>query len=80
MLDWEDKHDLAKEFWISIKGSLKEKVNSFCLIVLYMCMATFFYINISGNCQENQGRVDIIIHVYYYYFNALFFCACCFQI
>ncbi|XP_020604805.1 uncharacterized protein LOC110043668 isoform X2 [Orbicella faveolata] len=25
VLDWEDKHDLAKEFWISIKGSLKEK-------------------------------------------------------
>ena len=26
VLDWEDENDLSKEFWLSIKGSLKEKV------------------------------------------------------
>ena len=27
VLDWEDENYLSKEFWISIKGSRKEKVN-----------------------------------------------------
>lgn len=26
VLDWEDENNLSKEFWLSIKGSLKEKV------------------------------------------------------
>ena len=35
VLDWEDENDLSKEFWISIKGSLKEKVISFHLIAVF---------------------------------------------
>ena len=30
VLDWEDENDLSKKFWLSIKGSLKEKGNLLC--------------------------------------------------
>lgn len=57
VLDWEDENCLSKEFWISIKGSRKEKVNilvlfdcsGFRLSCTYMYTGPFLFINFLGN-------------------------------